>query len=294
VALGGPLRGCGRLGLGTELYLLREVLVALGGDETAVGLGLGAWLLGIALGAGRGAGAAVAARGHARGGRARAARPRGLAGDRCRAARARVLGVPRGSYRRSARRCCSPGDLRAAGGAGRRHLRRARGGVDAAGDRDGQRAIGALYVAESLGSLARGCWCRGPRPLRPPLAGMALLAALALALALPAARGGLIAGRWALRCCPRRARRGRRPATARLEEWLQRARFGVLVRELPLLEWADTPYQSLAVGGGEVRALFASGGVRRKLPDPEATRRARHRAMALAERPRRCSRSAAS
>ena len=41
----------GASALGTQVYLLREYMVALGGDEAAVGLGLFAWLSGIATGA---------------------------------------------------------------------------------------------------------------------------------------------------------------------------------------------------------------------------------------------------
>ena len=41
----------GGLGLGVQIGLLREILVALQGDEAALGLGLAAWLGGIAFGA---------------------------------------------------------------------------------------------------------------------------------------------------------------------------------------------------------------------------------------------------
>ncbi len=286
----GLFAAAGALGLGTELYLLREVLVALGGDETAVGLGLGAWLLGIALGAG----AARALRGLRAGTLAAAGLGLlALAGWPAIVA-ARLgrgwLGVPAGELPSlGAALLLALGTFVLPGALVGGTFVALAAASTAAGDRDGQRAIGALYVAESLGSLAAGLLVSLVLvPLRPPLAGMALLAALALALALPAARGGLIAGRWALPLLVLGALGAAvAPPTARLEEWLQRARFGGLVRELPLLEWADTPYQSLAVGGGEVRALFASGEYVGSFPDPEADEARAHALMALAERPRR-------
>src|SRR5512141_6896 len=41
----------GAMALGLQVYLLREFMVTLSGDEAALGLGLGGWLGGIALGA---------------------------------------------------------------------------------------------------------------------------------------------------------------------------------------------------------------------------------------------------
>lgn len=286
----GLFAAAGALGFGTQIYLLREVLVALGGDEAAVGLGLGAWLLGIALGAGVAralpwpSAKALAAAGL--GLLALAGWPAMIAARLGRG----WLGVPAGELPSlGAALLLALGIFVLPGALVGGIFVALAAAATAAGEQDGQRAIGALYVAEALGSLGAGLLVSLVLvPLRPPLAGMALLAALALALGLPAAWGGLVAGRWALPLVFLGALGAAlAPPTARLEEQLQRARFGALVRELPLLEWADTPYQSIAVGGGEVRALFASGEYVVSFPDPEADEERAHALMALAERPRR-------
>ncbi|MBI4705449.1 MAG: hypothetical protein HY744_30510, partial [Deltaproteobacteria bacterium] len=279
----------GGLALAVQIYLLRDYLVALQGDEAAVGLGLAIWLAAIAAGAalaravggahpGRGAAAALvllASTGFAgallaRVGRSLLALPAGelLALGPALVLALLVFVLPGG--------CVGAGFVWLAAAA-TRHGTGAR------------RAIGRLYAIEALGSLAAGLAVSLLAiPRLPPLTGLLLLLAFGLGAAVPAVLGRLIGGRWSIPVAAAVALLAARPpAAGRLEAATQRVRFASLAPGLPLLGWADTPYEHVAIGGGEIRALYAGGQYVTSFPDPDEDEPRAHQLMLLAERPRR-------
>jgi predicted membrane-bound spermidine synthase len=275
----------GALALGVQIYLLRELLVALQGDEAAVGLGLGAWLAGIALGAVPGR---LLGRVAPRGGAAAAVALLAVAGWGGmllgRVGRS-ALGVPVGelatlgpSLWLALAVFALPGVL-----VGAAFVALAAAAGTAMG---GRAAIGRLYVLEALGSLGGGLLASFVLvPHLPPLRGLGLLIGAALGLATPAAWLGLIRGRWlipALAAAALAVALG--PLAGRAEAATERLRFASLVQGLPLLDWDDTPYQHVTLGGGDVRSLFASGQYVSSFPDPTEDEGRAHRLMLLAER----------
>jgi predicted membrane-bound spermidine synthase len=279
----------GALALGVQTYLLRELLVLLQGDEAAVGLGLAAWLVGIAVGA-------VAARRRAeRSARSVGALALGLLG---------LLGcaeVPAARFGRSLV-AVPTGELLALGpslllavalftipGAcvGATFVALACSASAKLGN--ASRAIGRLYVFEALGSLVAGLLTSLVLiPHVESTCGIGLLVVMAILTALPAAFESLISGGKALVLV---AAVGLGLGVTPLGGWLARTteqtRFAGLAVGSPFVAATHTPYQHLAVGGAEQRVLYANGQYVAGFPDPSADELLAHELMLFAERPRR-------
>jgi spermidine synthase len=277
----------GALALANQVLLLRELLVSLQGDETAVGLGLGAWLGGIALGA-------AAAR--------RLARRRPTLAAAIGFALLAAAGAAELLVARMARLALPvpPGEAVALGPSlllaiAVMALPGALVGLTftalaatapRAGIADGK-GIARLYVLEAAGSLASGLVVTFLLiPLATPLHAIAIAGALSLAGSVPAARTGLIPGRAALPLLALAlAMLALPPVSSRLEEATERARFRGLVPGIPLVAWLDTPYQHIAIAGDTVRHLYAGGQYAGSFPDPEEQEIETHLAACLAPRP---------
>ncbi|MBN1608316.1 MAG: hypothetical protein JW940_16925 [Polyangiaceae bacterium] len=281
--------GAGALALGVEVLLLREYLVTLQGDEVSIGLGLASWLSGISGGAylTRWAGRQRSDR--------TAAWAMGLlamlgwtAFVIARLGR-RVLGVP-------------PGELASLGpslwlallvfalpgatvGAGFVALA---GSAERAGVLPGK-AIPTLYIAEASGALLSGLFVSLVLiPTVSPVTALGVLTVFGLAAMMPAARAGAIGGRWLLSAlCAAALVASLPPLSRRIEAWSERARFAALVPTVPLLDWANTPYEHMALGGVETHVLYAGGQYAASFPDPEEEEGRAHRWMLLGERPER-------
>ncbi len=317
---GPAFAAAGGLALAAQTDLLRELVVALQGDETAVGLGLAVWLVGIA----GGALAARAAVAHDPGGvtplaphpprtlpaphtphtrRAPRAASTGLAGLALATLAAVVLartgrawlGVPAGellslgpALALALAVLLVPGALVGwtfvALAAAAQQAHRAAAGTVVVG----------LYVLESLGALAGAVLVTFVAiPLLPTVRGVLAAGALALLVASVSARRGIVAGRWALPVLAALLALGAlSPAAGWLEQRTQTARFATLAPGLPLLAWRDTPYQNAAIGGepagpGALRSFYASGQLAASFPDPATAEQQAHLLMSLAPRPRR-------
>ena len=281
--------GAGFLALAVQVYLLREYLVVLQADETSVGLGLASWLVGIALGAPLVRWLLV------RRSRTVAALALGLlaidgwAGVVLARAGRGLLGLPAGelvalgpAFWLASMVFIVPGILVGGGFV-------ALVGAATHEGADAQQAIGRLYVLEAIGSLAAGLLASlATIPWLDPLTGLGLLVAVALAAATPAARARLIGGRWlipALSVTTLLA--ASTPLASKLESATQRLRFGSLVPNQPLLDWVETPYEHIAIGGDEVRVEYAGGQYVASFPDPTEDESRAHRWMLLAEHPAR-------
>jgi spermidine synthase len=263
-----------------QVVLLRELLVCAAGDESAIGAGLAAWLLGIALGA--------AARRHGVPGPVLS--PFTLLSLLAGAGGAGVVVL------RLLRVAAAPpaGELPGLGlvlllasvsllpsgalvGASFAAL-----GAHAATLLPPGEALTRLYVVESIGSLAAGaCASLLVGTLLPPLA-TALLAGLVAALLLLAS-----------------GRAGRRPAltaaallalasaaSGPLDRATERLRFAALSPAAPLVAVRDTPHAHLALGGDPLQ-LWENGAFSATFPDPYASETLAHLAASLAESPRR-------
>lgn len=259
----------GALAISAQVVLLRELLVSLQGDETALGLGLAAWLAGIA------GGAAVARRGAGR-------RP-----HRWTAAAFALLAVwgwPGIALARLGRLLLAPppGEILSLGpslalavavaapaGALVGILFTSLAALASAAGWPAGDGIARLYVLEALGSLAAGLATTFVVvPLLPPIHGAALAGALCALAAVPATRAGLIPGRAAFPLLALALALSALPPLSSLaEEATERARFRAILPGLPLLAWADTPYQHAAVAGGEVRHLYEGGQYAGSFPD---------------------------
>jgi len=279
----------GASALGTQVYLLREYMVALGGDEAAVGLGLFAWLSGIATGAAL-ARAVTALRSSNI-----AAASIGLLGA-CsflemlvaRVGR-QLLGVPMGelvslgpSLILALEVFVLPGALVGAGFV-------AIAACITRFQRHAGETIGKLYVFEAIGSLIAGTLVSLVLiPLLTPCVGLALLLGLGLTAALPAARVGLIGGQRSLAVLAAALLLlALTPASIRIEKVSERARFRTMAPEVPLLAWEDTPYQFVAIGGRDVKNLYASGTYDRSFPDAIDDESRAHALMLLNPKPAR-------
>jgi predicted membrane-bound spermidine synthase len=281
--------GAGALALGTQVLLLREYLVTLQGDEVSIGLGLGSWLTGISVGAGL-----------ARSARLRrpdrvAAWTMGLlailAWTELVVARLgrQLIGVPVGELAALGPSLwlallvfALPGTTVGAGFVA----------LAASAERSGilpSRAIPTLYVAEAAGSLLSGLLVSLVLiPTVSPVAALGLLTAFGLAAITPAASSGAIAGRRLLPAlCAAALVASLPPVSRRVEARSERARFAALVPGMPLIDWASTPYQHLALGGRENHVLYAGGQYATSFPDPEEDEGRAHRWMLLAEQPER-------
>jgi spermidine synthase len=277
----------GLLAIAAQVLLLRELVVDVAGDELAIGVGLAAWLLGIALGASlaRRRSPVTAARDGGVGMALLAVLPvlAMIAGRLLR----RGVGPDPGELPGlgltlvlAASTLAPPGALvgwtftALASSASRRW---------AAGE-----AIARVYIFESIGSLVGGLGVTllvGPGLA--PLPAAALVGVLAGLLALAAARDGVVSGRRALI-----------PAAALgaalllvsgpLDAWSERARFAGVAPGVPLRAVLDTPWQHLALGGeDDVWHLYASGQYAASFPDPIAAESLGHLVACLAPRPER-------
>ncbi|MCU0254000.1 MAG: hypothetical protein MUE47_05615 [Acidobacteria bacterium] len=282
----------GGLALAAQTFLLRELVVASLGDETAFGLGLAAWLVGIAAGA-IAARAALARRAGAAGGASA-----GLVGLALATPAAIVLartgrawvGAPAGellslgpALALATAVLFLPGAL-----VGWSFVALAAAAPRRTGTGTGPTVV-ALYVGESLGALGGAALVTFVAlPLLSTLRGALAAGALALFVAWPAARGGAIAGRRAVPLLALAlALAAAAPVTGRLEARTQAARFATIAPGLPLRAFRDTPYQSVAIGGTELFSLFSSGVLVASFPDPSTAEPQAHLLMTLAPRPRR-------
>jgi spermidine synthase len=282
------LVGLGVTSVSAQVLLLRELIVGASGDETAVGLGLAGWLLGIA-------GGAVAARRWARrsGGRGAAWPLAGLAAWL-------ALAVPLARFLTSALAppagevaglgtqlvlaallAVPPGAL--AGGA----FTALAGRLERAAR---SRAVAALYVLEALGSLAGGLlltllllpW------MLPTRAGL-LLGALGAGCALPLTGPGWRRGRPALAgLAVLLAAVSVSPLAHRLADAGSAARFSVQAPGQQLLAWEETPYEHVALGriDGTV-SVYRSGSYAGGFPDPAEHETAAHLLASLSPELRR-------
>jgi spermidine synthase len=278
----------GGLALTVQVSLLRELMVCLQGDETAVGLGLAAWLAGIAGGA---AGARALAR----------RRPDRWAVS-CFAllAAGGPLAITAGRVGRWLL-APPPGELLPLGSAvvlalivlapagclvGMTFTTLAATARDAGWPAG--RGIARLYVLESLGSLAAGLGVTFlVVPLMEPLSGLLLVSVAWLLIGSIAAGGTGLPGRWALTALAIvLAVLAMPPVADRLDRATLEARFRGLAPGIPLRDWADTPYQHLAFGGGVPWHLYAGGQYAGSYPDPAEYESRAHRLACLAAMPR--------
>lgn len=277
----------GFLAVAAQVLLLRELVVDVAGDELAIGVGLAAWLLGIALGAAAGRGRPAR----------RASRSAGAG-----IAALAVLPVVATVGGRVARGALGP-DAGELPGLGLTALLAA-GTLVPPGGMVGwtfatlaasasrlwaaREAITRLYVIESLGSLVGGLAVTllvGPHLA--PLRAAALLGALAALLALRATRGGVVEGRSTLAAAAGLCGVAL-VASGPLDEWSARARFAGIAPGLPLQAVLDTPYQHLSLGGGDgVWHLYAGGQYVSSFPDPYGSESLGHLVACLAPRPER-------
>ncbi|HOX46842.1 MAG TPA: hypothetical protein PK668_24810 [Myxococcota bacterium] len=294
-SVGPALAGLGCLATGGQVLLLRELLAVFSGHELAIGVVFGAWFTGIALGAALGG--RLASRLDARAALAGltalgAALPWALLGLSVLARAWRgLLGVP-------------PGELPGLGELGAAVLLlvtpfSALVGLSfplacraAAADPGDARAIGRVYVLESLGAVAGAVLPVGLAAARlPPFEAMGLLG-------LPLLLGLALAGRpwrprprlsWlALGCLIGLTGLG---AAGGLRAWdgsSAERRFADLGTGGRLLASADTPYQhlDLAEAGGQYD-LFADGKVLVSFPDAARARTRTHLVLTQHPAPRR-------
>ena len=275
----------GLLATAAQVLLLRELVVDVAGDEAAIGVGLAAWLAGIA------AGASAARR------RRAAAAPRDAAAGLAFLALVSPLGILGGRLLRlalappagelpglglvlvlSLATLAPPG---AAVGWTFTALASSASRLWEAGE-----GITRLYVLESLGSLLggvavtvlAGSWMS-------PLRVCALLGVAAVLLALAGWRGGVLArprvlGGVGVACLAVAA------LSTALDARTERARFSGTAPGLPLRAFVDTPYQHLALGGDDVLHLYASGQYVSSFPDPYGASSLGHLLALLVPRPR--------
>jgi spermidine synthase len=257
----------GLLATAAQVLLLRELVVDVAGDEAAIGVGLAAWLAGIALGA-------AAAR------RRRAARapsdadlglallallpPLAIVGGRwLRLALAPGAGELPGLGLALALSLATLAPPGAAVGWTFTALAASASRLWEAGQ-----GIARLYIVESLGSLLggvavallAGAWVA-------PLRLAAAFGLVAAVLSLAASRAGILAQPWvqgavAVLCL------GLATVAPVVDAASERARFAGTAPGLPLRAAADTPYQHLALGGEDVLNLYASGQYVGSFPDP--------------------------
>jgi spermidine synthase len=257
----------GLLATAAQSLLLRELVVDAAGDEAAIGVGLAAWLAGIA------AGAAVARR------RAPVAPRRAGLGLALLAALAPVALL--GGRLLRAALAPDPGELPGPGTALALSLATlALPGVavgatftalaaTAARAWPAGEAVRRVYVVESLGSLAGGLavtFLAGTHVLPARLCALAAAAGLLVSLRAP---HELAAAR-----SPRLVALGFALALAvvapPLDRATERARFAATAPGVALRATADTPLQHLAIGGEDVRHLYASGRYAASFPEPYA------------------------
>jgi spermidine synthase len=271
----------GALATASQVLLLRELIVGLGGDEAGMGLGLASWLAGIAVGAWvarRGGHGSVAGIGVLA-----LALPGGIATARLlRLALAPAPGELPGLGLGLA--LAAAAMLPSGAAVGWTFTALASGAARAWPEGV---AIARLYVFESAGSLVGGLaatFILVPSIL--PLRAALLAGGAACALAWPAARRGLVAGRIALLSAAA-VLAAAMPFAARIEQATLSARFRGAAPGVELADSVETPYQHLDLGGQDVRYLYAGGQYTSSFPDPTASETAAHMLATLCERPRR-------
>jgi spermidine synthase len=281
----GAFFGAGLLGLAAQVILLRELMVDVAGDELALGVGLAAWLVGIAGGArlGRQRPQARAARDAGVGLALLAVLPilclicgrllRGGLGPE--AGELPGLGL---TVSLALATLVPPGALvgwtfTALAAAASRRWR--------PGD-----AIARVYVVEALGSLAGGvCVALLVGPVLAPLPAIALLGVVGAATALAATRDGVLVGRVGLAGVLVLGL-ALTFASRSLDAWSEEARFAGLAPSLPLQAVRDTPWQHLALAGGDgVWHLYESGQYSGSFPDDYADESLGHLIGCLAPDP---------
>jgi spermidine synthase len=275
----------GLLATAAQVLLLRELVVDVAGDEAAIGVGLAAWLVGIA-------GGAAAAR-HRRA----TASPADAATGLALLALLPPLCILAGRLLRLAL-APSPGELPGLGLALLLSLATLAApgaavgwtftALAASASRlwEAGEGIARVYVVESLGSLLGGAavtllaggWL-------PPFRLSALVGAAGALLALAAVRGGTVArprrqAAAALACLALAV------AASPLDGRTEGARFAGTAPGLPLRGAIDTPYQHLALGGDDVLHLYASGRYAGSFPDPYGAESLGHLLALLVPRPR--------
>jgi spermidine synthase len=279
------LLAAGLLATAGQVLLLRELVVDGAGDEANLGVGLAAWLAGIA------AGASAARRRPAVGARRDAASgiallalliPLGLLGGRLlRQALAPEAGELPGLglvLVLSLATLLPPG---AAVGWTFTALASSASRVWGAGE-----GIARLYVLESLGSLLGGVAVTAlAGSWTSPLRAGALLCVTGGLLALVGVRRGLLSRPRLLvgTALVSLAVVALAPA---LDGLTERARFSGTAPGLPLRAFVDTPYQHLALGGDDVLHLYASGQYAGSFPDPYAASSLGHLLALVVPRPR--------
>ncbi|MEE9218216.1 MAG: hypothetical protein V3U98_04035 [Acidobacteriota bacterium] len=287
----------GALALSVQVMLLRELMVALQGDETAVALGLAAWLGGIAAGAGAarqltrrrperwaGWGFALLA----------VAAPVGLAVSRL--GRWALAPPPGELLTLGPAVLLALAVLAPAGSLVGLTFTALAATAPRAGWRAGQ-GIAWLYVLESLGSLAGGLAVTFlVIPLLDPVRGIFLMAGVWVVFGLSAARPGIVADRspsplvvpgpWVFILLAMALLLCSVPKVAnRLEAATAHVRFRGLAPGIPLIAWADTPYQHVAIGGDSLRHLYTGGQYAGSFPDPSEHESLAHRLASMAPRP---------
>lgn len=276
----------GLLATAAQVLLLRELVVDVAGDEAAIGVGLAAWLVGIA------GGAWVARRRRAATAPADAARGLALL------ALLPPLAIVVGRLARTGL-APGPGELPGLGLAlGLAILTLAPVGaavgwtfttLAAAAARlwEAGEGIARLYVVESLGSLLggvavallAGAWL-APLPLS------ALVGVVGATLSFFASRHGLPGGPRLLGVAAIAAV-GVVLISPPLDVTTERVRFSGTAPGLRLVASADTPYQHLALGGDGVLHLYASGQYATSFPDPYGAESRGHVLALLSPRPAR-------
>ncbi|HSD30044.1 MAG TPA: hypothetical protein VLL75_22280, partial [Vicinamibacteria bacterium] len=275
----------GLLATAAQVLLARELVVDVAGDEAALGVGLAAWLAGIAAGASAARRRrALAAPADAGFGLALLAvlPPLAIVGGRwLRLALAPGAGELPGlglALVLSAATLAPPG---VAVGWTFTALAASASRLWEAGE-----GIARLYIVESLGSLLggvavallAGAWVA-------PLRLAACFGFVAAVLALVACRAGSLARPWpqvgaAILCLALVA------LAPTLDVLSETARFSGTAPGLPLRAAVDTPYQRLALGGDDVLHLYASGQYVGSFPDPWGAESLGHLLGLLAAHPR--------
>lgn len=281
--------GTGFLALTSQVYLLRDLLVTLQGDELVIGLGLAAWLGGITCGA--------------LAGRFWSARNPclwgawlvgglpwvSLAGIQAARWGRGWIGLPAGEF-------AGPGATLVLAAATLMPTGFLVGAVfpvlAAAMSREGHPpspSIARGFVFESLGTF-----CGGAAttlfliPFLTPVRALAAAGCLGMVLAWPAARKGGIRGRAGLAVAGLVLFAGAvSPLAGWVEEAGQRARFAGLAPGIPLRAWKDTPFQHLALGGTDTLSLFSGGQYAFGFPDPSEHESLAHQLACLSATPRR-------
>lgn len=278
----------GGLALSVQVALLRDLLVALQGDESAVALGLACWLAGITAGA-------LAAR------RWSGSRPRLWAG--CGLSLLALWGPLGVVLARAGRFVLAPppGELLSLGpGVALAAASLAPAGalvgatftvLAAVAHRAGWgagRGIASLYVLESMGSLAAGLGMTFlVIPSLRPIEGLCFVGAFWLLVAFPAAQARRVNGRVALPVLAfLLALAALPPLAGPIEQSTVALRFRGLAPGMPLLDWEETPYQHVALGGDrELRHLYMGGQYAGSFPDPAEDEARAHRLASLAPNP---------